>query len=184
LKFSSYLQSFSINVQINDIARASVSFVCYLSGSGFLGNKRKTINYNKDTNTVVNGWSSFITSSGTFLNIPTYDFSYNFQANYSPVYIIGKLIPNQIMLLNGTEEISFTRDSNIEISFSGEKVSKHLIDQNTEKNILLHALRYDWDTDSPNPLSFDIRDFQINSREITIEENNFVRTKIGIQQSF
>jgi len=74
-------------------------------------------------NRIPHGWTTYISSSGNKLIAPTYEFNYKFTANWEPIYIIGQKDPYEVHLMNGTEEMSFVRDSFTHIQFSGEEVT-------------------------------------------------------------
>ncbi len=61
------------------------------------------------------------------MQIPTYEFSYEFRAAWEPIYSIGNKYPVQVKLIQGDERMTITRDSFYNINFSGDSTCKNLL---------------------------------------------------------
>jgi len=163
-----FLDSYSLKVQPNNIVETTVNYSTFwqLCG-GTLRPKSNQINY-LDQGSCMHSWSTYILSSGDYMNKPIYDFSYSFQANWRPIYIIGKKFPVEVKLLGASETISFNTDEYRAVLFTGENVYPNLLDSNNGniqfRNISIICMDgCDSTGDSSASLNLNVSGFKIKS---------------------
>lgn len=184
LKYSGYMQAFNFSIEPNGLIRNNVSYVAYATPSGTFSSKRGVINYDENVHKVGHASTSFVTSSGTFLSVPTFGLEYSFTATYQPIYTMGNLEVSQVVLNKATEDISITRNEYVEVLFSGQNITNETLSNNTEKNIELKSIRFNWSDIDIVPITFNTKNAQIISTILTASENTPIRTKIDFQQNF
>ena len=113
--YNCYLDSFSIKAAPNDLVRASASFTSFIPLSGSVNTGFNDI----VIDSLAYGWATYVASGASYLTVPTYDFEYSFEANWSPFYVLGNKYPAQIDLLSCSEQIKLQRDAFYQSSFSG-----------------------------------------------------------------
>ena len=128
---------------------------------------------------MAHSWVTSILDSNDRLINPVYDFSYDFRANWQPIYTIGKKEPIEVKLLSVAESISFTIDNARNVLFTGESVYPNILSGNngnlTFNNISL--LCNDCNTTgNPNSLTLNISGFKIKTININANVNEMVRT--------
>ena len=127
------------------------------------------------------GWTTYVSNSNNSLIAPTYDFSYNFNANWQPIYQLGKKYPSEVHLMNATEEMSFTRDNFTQIQFSGEAVTGQFItDDYTIDLYDLNVLV----SQNASCLQFNVSGAKITSSEASVQLDDFVRTQTKIRKFY
>ncbi len=136
-----YLKSYSLKNSPNEITKASVNFISYLPLSGTLLPKSGDIFYNK-SQTIGHGWTTFITTSGEATGAPTYEFNYDFDVEWEPIYLLGQTNPTEVKLMGGSEKIEIVRDAFYQVKFSGEIASGNLIQALNDNNIDIMSLGF------------------------------------------
>ena len=129
------------------------------------------------------GWTTYISSSGNKLIAPTYDFTYRFNANWEPVYILGQKEPYEVHFIDATEEMSFVRDSFTHIQFSGEEVTGSFI----TGDWLIELFNYQliaWQTAGSGALIFDVSGAKIVDTKLVADVGNFVRSQTTIRRHY
>ena len=122
-----------------------------------------------------------MTTSGNRLIAPTYDFNYQFEANWQPIYILGRKNPQEVHLMDGTEEMSFVRDSFTHIQFSGEDTSGSFITGDYTIDLFNYKLVAGTNNGS---LQFDVSGSSIIDTKLTVDLNNFVRTATTVRRFY
>lgn len=136
----------------------------------------------ENSDRIPHGWTTYISSSGNRLIAPTYGFSYKFNANWEPVYIIGQKTPIEVHLMGGLEEMAFVRDSFTHIQFSGEEVTGTFI--TGDWNIELFNYKLIATQSNSGALSFDISGAKIVNTKLVVDLNNFVKTSTEIKRYY
>lgn len=180
--YSCYLRSYELQSSPNNLVRANVTYDTFVPLSGQITSKTGTTDFYNPYDGIPHGWTTYISSSGNRLIAPTYDFSYRFNANWEPIYIIGQRDPYEVHLMNGIEEMSFVRDSFTHIQFSGEEVTGTFI----TGDWLIELFNYKLIATQSNSgaLTFDISGAKIISNKLVADVGNFVRTETSIRRYY
>src|SRR4051812_26164528 len=153
-----FLESFSLRAQPNEPIRASVSYSCFepLSGSFVAG--AVSVSYDTLVDDLAHGWTTYVTSTGSYLSVPTYELEYDVNVEYAPVYTVGRKSPYVVNFVNETERVGLVRDEHYQIEFSGERTEVRLFDRNSESQILFTGLAILWDSEKKNNFSISLKD--------------------------
>ena len=184
---SFYLEDYSIRVQPNQTVKASASFVSYDPLTGDIGAKRvgdNAINYNQ-TNSLAHGWTTYITNSGVAREVPTYEFEYQFRAQWNPIYAIGRPYPKQVQLLSAGEMLVFTRDKFKHVQFSGEKV-EDAFGADFDNDFTIEAIRLNLlcDSDTGQCLQIGMSGGVVVNSSLNATVGELVKSKIGMNRNY
>lgn len=196
-----YLESYSLKVQPNEPTRASVSYVAYSKLSGSLQNKSDgspgssgysgssgfsgyigAVATTFDMNQLSHGWTSFISSTTNYKDVPTYSFEYNLNARWQPIYIIGNKYPIQVQLLGGQESLKLIRDVYKEVQFSGEPLKDYLGVPDWDIN--LSNVNYIRTSTVSSGIIIDISGAIIKNTNINFELDNIVKLETTAERFF
>lgn len=182
--YNCYLNSYSLRVAPNEILNVSVNYSSFQEISGNLNQKQNTTYNAKDF--IPYGFSTFILNSGDASNLPVFDFSYDFSANWEPIYKVGQKTPTQVNLMSASESLSFTRDTLTKIQFSGQKLNEgyFTINGNDTTIDIYNWQVYCSGTGSFTPLIFDISGAKINNIQLSAQINDIVRVKTTAQKFY
>lgn len=180
-----YLTRYNLEADANDPVRATANFISFGPISGAAANKLTTAPFYNRNNYLAHGWSVYITDTGDFLTPnPTYNFSYSFDCNWNPVYIMGQTKPCNIRLMSATENVAFTRDVLTHILHSGVNLSSYL---ETTGDCRMLNIEFAYDS-SPNTLLPSIRipvsGFSITTSEIQAQTDDFLRIRTIANRSY
>jgi len=125
VSFNSFLDNYSLKIQPNNIIQASVSYATFVPVTGVLTHKNNFTDYLKD-GSFAHSWTTYISNAGINKK-DIYDFSYDFKANWFPVYVVGNKYPVEVKLLNAEESISFVIDEYKNILFTGENIYGNIL---------------------------------------------------------
>lgn len=140
--FNCYLESYTLKSVPNDLVKASATYLTFSPLAGNLRNKRNYTQYNAN-NALAHGWMTFVLSRTDAIQVPTYEFNYEFNAKWEPVYIIGQPEPSQVKLQDASERTMLVRDVFYNIQFSGEDACNSLINcQYDDQNIEIFNLAF------------------------------------------
>lgn len=175
-----FLDNYSFKIQPNNIIESNVSYSTYWELCGSIKEKSNRIDYINQGD-IKHAWSTYILTSGAYINTPVYEFNYTFNANWSPIYTIGRKTPVEIKLLGISESINFNIDSYREILFTGENLYNNLLQNNNGnlefKNIsLLCEDNCEDDGGSSSYLTFNISGFKIKSIDTNVQVGEMLRT--------
>ena len=181
--YNCYLSSYGLQASPNGLVNANVTYDTFVPLSGQITTKTGTSDLYNPFDKIPHGWTTYVSSSGNRLIAPTYGFSYNFKANWEPIYILGQKSPYEVHLMNGVEEMSFIRDSFTHIQFSGEEVTGTFItgDWNVE---LFNYQLVAWQTAGSGALSFDISGAKIVSTRLVADVGDWIKTQVNISQYY
>lgn len=181
--YNCYLSSYELQSAPNGLVKSNVVYDTFTPLSGQITSKTGTSDLYNPFDKIPHGWTTYISSSGNCLIAPTYNFTYKFNADWQPMYIIGQKIPYQVNLMKGTEEMSFVRDSFTHIQFSGEEVTGSFI----TGDWLLELFNYQLiaaQTAGSGALIFDISGAKIIDSKLVVDVGNFVRSETSIRRYY
>lgn len=180
--YNCYLKSYEVQSTPNNLVKASVNYDTFVPLSGQITSKTGTTDFYRYNDRIPHGWTTFISSSGNKLIAPTYDFTYKFQAEWEPIYIIGQKDPYEVHFMNGTEEMSFVRDSFTHIQFSGEEVTGTYI----TGDWLIELFNYKLISTHTNSgaLIFDVSGAKIIDTKLVADLGSFVRSQTTIKRHY
>lgn len=115
---TSYLSAFSVRPTQNDLLRATVEYTCFDKISGSLLISDGSITYNPSNYSGILHGNS-VTFQPTQNYVPVYDFNYDFRANWTPVYTLGRKTPSQVLLASAEEQFSFSLESYNILNYTG-----------------------------------------------------------------
>jgi hypothetical protein len=181
-----HLNQFSFDVQPNEPVRASASYISYEPIVGQLQRSEGLFNY-EDGNfvNVLHGWATYVTTSGSYLDVPTYNLQYSFNADWRPVPVLGQKQVAEVLFLSAQERLKFERDDFLHVNFSGEIAGSRLLTANSESDVQLKGLVFVWDN-ANNNTAFDLnlKNAVITSTEFGALASEYGKSSVTIEQSF
>lgn len=180
---TSYLQSFSLKAAPHDLVKCNASYICFVPLSGELLPKRGGIDYKLAYDKIGHGWTTYVTSTGSYLSVPTYDFDYSTQLSWSPVYFLNRKYPNRVNFLGGSERISLVRDEFFQVTFSGQNASTTVFNSNAENYIGFTGLASQWG-ESANHIGLSFANAKVNSTIFDAKAGATNSVRIGIISNF
>lgn len=183
--YNCYLTDYSVRAQPNSLTRASVSYASFTEPSGQISNKKGVIQYNL-SGAFAHGWSTYILTTTGFLTAPTYNFDYTFNANWTPIYILGQQHPLQVNLLDAHERMTLVRESFYNINFSGENPIGRVFDANEYPTVKFLNLGFCCDTADSGcqSLTFNVSGARIINSTIDGNLDDFVKSSTVIQKHY
>lgn len=170
-----YLSNFSFQATPNNPVYARASYRVFNQFSGFLERKRGNINYLPfGASGIAHGYSLFITSTGNYSTVPTYQFDYSFDAEWEPVYVIGSVFPRQVQFMGAKESFRLVRDNYTGLLYSGSYATGYFNfgNQSNISGIGLGQLG----TPTYNAiLVFDISGAQVKNHSVEVQSEDFIR---------
>lgn len=181
---SGYLDSYSIKISPNDLGRANASYISFIPITGVLQEKNNNISYNvSGYSGLAHGWTTHLYSSKQGEQIPIYELSYNFKADWQPVYKIGQTNPAQVQLMGISEEIDLVRDIFRNVSFSGDD-SKTFLEMTKRNDVInFDSLANDHGNGQTN-LTLNIKNAKVKSTQVEAENENFVRVRTRMNKYY
>jgi tartrate-resistant acid phosphatase type 5 len=125
--FNCYLTSYAVRAVPNEIVKASATFTTFTPLSGFIKQKKAGVNYNIN-NSIMHGWTTYAISSSGYFNNPTYEFNYELDSEWEPIYRLGSRVPREVKWMGSTERFTLVRDRFYGPTYSGEVVDDNLIE--------------------------------------------------------
>ena len=181
-----YLDSYSINISPNNPGKATASYTTFTPFSGALAPKKGNFPYN--TSGIIalsHGWSTKISTSDEAFSFPTFEFNYNFQANWQPVYVIGKTIPTQIHLMSIEENISISKDFYKNIQLAGQEGWQFLnFGFGPNANISLVALYGETIGGQPPVINININGMKVTSSKLSAGLNDIVKNTVELRRNY
>lgn len=179
--YNCYLTSYTLRASPNEITSASVTYDTFVPLSGDITAKRTGISYHTNDRWL-HGWTAYVTHTGDYLTDPTYEFEYNFNAQWEPVYVLGQKFPIEVHLRQASERIAFVRDSYKHIQFSGEHVSGNYI---TGNSLNINMMDISWVCGTLNSgLLFNVSGAKISETLLSVVSEEFVRNRVAIQKFY
>lgn len=181
-----YLESYSINVSENAPVTATANYLVFheincdvqeQSSTGYLGfNSLNSLG-------VAHYWSTRLYDQSLNSNGSVIGLSYNFKANWSPVYQIGNKTPSQVVLLGGEESFDISSEYNLNILYSGQS-AENSIDIGDCAVIELNNLSKEWTTSNWYPLYLYPSGAAINSHDTELSDNNIIISQTKLVKPF
>lgn len=172
--YNCFIDSYSLEASPNQLIKCNAAYTSFEPVSGNLQNKTGT--HFNITNNLAHSWTTFILNSGNYLNVPTYNFSYSFKATWEPIYIIGCKIPSSVLLKNTEEQLSFVRDSFLNIKYGGEELSTGYFSYNSGNfNITLLNLSNASGVTGYGALYFNIKNCQLKNVDVNANAGDFAK---------
>ena len=188
-----YLTSYSLDCKPNGPVTASVSYQSYKDTTGSLSSTTATpVIYNTlRSSGIAHGWTSFISTSSNSITNKSYGFDYGFDMNWTPAFTFGRLDPYDVRFTNATETITLERDTDYDVTFSGQKASSVLLGSGVlgyvedDKNINLHAIGMLCDSETyDSKLSFDISEATIVENSLNAAIDDLVMSKLVLKNYY
>lgn len=169
------LQSYSISFTPNNSVAATANYRGFYPISGEFAASTLS-NQESDRNKYLNGFSLAVESAGGATQLPIYNFSYQAEANYTPLYGFNSKYPIQISLLGGEESFNFTTDSFKNLDFSG-KFAKEVLNYPTN---LIKA----FSLDGQNYLDFNFSGAKVRDSEFNVQVNSYLFSNFSFFKRF
>jgi hypothetical protein len=186
-----HLERFSLNSQPNEPTRATASYSCFYALSGAILPKRGTVEYAVGLDKTAHGWTTFITSSGSYLSVPTYGFQYSVDLTWQPTYsfgiisggtTIGVKTPSQVDFIAAQEKVDIIRDEFALITFSGDDC-RQTIFSSADNSVEILGISFAWGIPTNNVL-FALDGGRVNSSRFEIANGSYSRANISIVRNF
>lgn len=172
-----YLESYSIRYSQNDLAKASATFICFSPVSGNLISKSNLVKYNPAKYSGLVNFTDLRYVSGIWdlpgWSYPILDFTFAFNAEWEPVYIVGSKNPSQVQLHSINERVTFTSDKYYPLVFSGNESSSAF-------GFHTFLFRETFGAE----LAFPFSGGMINSEDVQVVLDDIVRVSTTITNSF
>lgn len=166
-----YLESYNFSINPNQSVKSSASYISYNILSGYLqGNKTYTYNLENSTG-LAYGQTSFLGINANYNSPPTYSFSYQFSANWQPIYAFSGVYPIQVNLLGGQETFQFEKDFYTGISPSGS----NLTGIGNQDTINLYELAFNYAQQIVFPFTINLSGTKCNSFKMDVKSNDIIR---------
>lgn len=175
LSAPAYLESYSVKVVPNSLVQASASFIVFGKMNGYLHPKYYEPNYT-GTNMTGQGhaWTTSISSDTSIL-----DFGYSFSARWMPKYKVGSANLVNAIFNGGTESFSFTKETFIQPTFSGQTYDNYL----TSPTITLNSLNSDCGY-AGNSITFNASNSKITQSDVSASIKNTLKTSTTLVKYF
>ena len=179
-----YLNSYNVSISQNQLIRATANYVSFVPSTGELRKRSEVLDYAENYSGLAHSWTSKLTSDDGDLEMPIYDFTYDFKGQVSPVYVLGQKFPKQVMLQTAEETISVTKEDSRLIDFHGESgwvlFSGRLEDgtyfhENNNPFIKVEPLSGLCEGGTIDSISFPVSGMKIESSDITIDTNDYAK---------
>ena len=172
---SFYLQSYSLDVAPNSLVTANASFISFYPLSGQLIAESATENLLLSSG-LAHSWSATLSEDSD----PFYSFSYFFDADIKPIYIIGKKEPKQVNIGSASETIKITRNDFVTLDVTG-KISDQIL---TLKTGNLQGLYAYYDLNHPYYIPIALSGFTLTSAQTDFVVDDFVKTSLNFIKNY
>lgn len=179
-----YLDSYSIDIQPNNLVKATSTYKIFTNLNGTLSNQIiGLLNYNTLNNSglahyfTVYPKLSNSTTTGTLLQM-----KYDIKFNWKPIYKIGQSIPVQVKFLGAEENFSIVSEyNNVKITFSGEEFTTIF---NDIELIEINNISSDWTTENKNSLYLYPASGKIISNNVNFSEQGPILQETNIKKFY
>jgi len=180
---AAYLNSYSVTLEPNQLAKASASYTCFTPLNGNLQNKLLNLDYTGvNPSGFGHSWSTFVTSESEYTANRTIRFSYQLSAKWTPVYQIGAANPVSVMFNGGQETFSLVKDTYVKTTFSGVNVSDYLTGQ-TSTNFDIRSIDVVCGN-AGNSINIDMSNSKVISSSLSIQNKDVARTNTILTRYF
>lgn len=117
--YSCYLNNYSIKIEPNNVITAQASYISYVPISGDISIKS---NPNSAVSDSIAHSSRINIVSGKSLDGDSYSFSYAFNCNLNPIYVLGQREPVEVKPIRAQETVNMTENVFNKLVYTGENV--------------------------------------------------------------
>ncbi len=172
---SCYLDSYSFRINPNEIIKSTVEYTSYVPLTGFL-QKKQTYNYDLQLNSGLAHALTTLIINGDTTQVVNYGISYDFKANWQPIYSVGNIYPTQINLLGGEENLSVIRDYYTGLSVSGQSLTGNIGSYGAGGNLItINELAFAYNLVANFPIYIDMSGAQVNNVKVDVNLNDIIR---------
>jgi hypothetical protein len=180
-----YLNTYNVSIGQNVLIKASCTYVSFVPSTGELRKRSEILDYADSYSGLAHSWTSRLSSDDGDLEMPIYDFSYSFNGDVAPVFVLGQKFPKQVMLQTAEETISVTKEDSRLIDFHGESgwvlFSGRLEDgtyfhEDNNPFIKVEPLSGLCEGGTIDSISFPFSGMKIESSDTSIDTNDYART--------
>lgn len=179
---SFYFESYKIDIKPHEVVRAEVSYVSYDPLSGQISEKSSSLEYASGFSGLAHYWTTEIHSNSGTVNVPIFDFSYNFQANLLPIYTLGNKYPKQILLISSQEEARITKDQYKPVDFYGLSGCVEFGDCISNPRLRLYKLEKMCNNNTGEYIEINMSGASITSSNLSVDTNDFVKAEITMKR--
>jgi hypothetical protein len=181
-----HLERFNLTAAPNEPVKATASYSCFYALSGAILPKRGTVDYKVGLDKTAHGWTTFVTSSGSFLSVPTYSLQYAIDLTWQPTYSFGRgagiKTPSQVDFLAGAERIDIVRDEFSFITFSGDDCRQTVFGP-VDNSIEILGISFLWGL-STNNITFQLEGGRVISNRFEVSNGAYSRNSLSITRNF
>lgn len=182
LKCSGYITNIDLNIAPNQPVSVNASLVSYENLIGKIVKKKGTVNYDLNPLNFGHSWSSFIAYQNSGFE-STYEMNYSCSISYSPIYILGKKNPYQVMFDKGQEKFEMTKDKFLSVNFSGELESNSIFNTGQISGIVIYSMKNRETKNGPH-FSFNLLDTIIKNSSLQPSVGSYLTTSITAERQF
>ena len=165
--------SFSLSPNSPVVAQATYSVFHQITGNFIAAESADANLYNlKNSSGIAHFWTASF-QSGLAINVSTNNIlqmNYDFNANITPHFALGKVFPVQVTTLDASENINITSELQKNIQFSGQTVQQLFSGIN---NLKLKNLSSNWDS-TIYQLDFPLSGFISQNNRVNVSNNNLI----------
>jgi len=166
---SFYPSRFGLAINPNSKVQASVSFSSFSDLSGSIANKLAVNNLNSGSG-IAHSWNAKVSGAAGVYNV--LDCAYDLSINWNPIYSVGQRRPRQVDLSAGQETFNFTlEDANSNFSNTALATA-----ENAKINITTFG--------DQSIMILNTSGAKIDSSDVSINLDDFVKNKISLKRSF
>lgn len=177
-----YLQSYKIDIRPNEIVKADASYISYEPLSGQISQKPNSLTYASGFSGLAHFWTTEIHSDSGKVSMPIFDFSYSFEANLEPIYVLGRKYPKQILLISSEEEATITKDQYKPIDFYGLSGCLELGDCISNPRIRLYKLEKICNNNTGEYIEINMSGASVHSSNLSVDTNDFAKAEITMRR--
>jgi len=176
-----YLNSYSINIEPNDIVTASATYNVFTPLTGTLSNQPNGINYNTGRGSgVAHSWTVFPRMASGHLTGSIVSLDYSFSPNWRPVYKVGNPNPVEVKFIDAEETFDIISEYDTRITYSGQTFTGKF---NNIELVQIGAISGLW-TGSYASLYLYPNSGRVISNSINIQENSIIVQNTSIIKNY
>lgn len=178
--FNCLLSNYQLQVSDNQLVKAQADFISYKALSGQFTARPAGDVVNVISGMLSIGWTTIVISGSGYIGSPVYEFGYSFSPSWQPLFVLGKAEPLQVDFMSADEKLTFIRDTNTIIHFSGFHVTGNQYFPGSAGNPNITLYRYDYvsNTGATSPsLLISMSGARLHNFDTEIKINDFIKTK-------
>lgn len=173
-----YLKSYKITLSPNEIVKADVSYISFEPLEGQISQKPDDLLFATGFTGLAHYWTSEIHSDVGALNIPIFNFAYDFQATLMPIYTLGRKYPKQVLLIESEENVNIVKDQYQQIDFYGLSGCSEFEDCLNNPRLRLYPLQKICNNNTGVYMEFNMSGAVINASNLSIGVSDFAKVEI------